>query len=207
MEGYFTVLDQSENLIVIKKSKFICSIKRVEDEDDAKRFVESIRKKHSLATHNCYAYIADEKGMIQKFSDDGEPQGTAGMPMLDVLKAKRFYKTAVVVTRYFGGTLLGAGGLVRAYSGAVADCINNAKIVNMQPAVVCEISVDYTTYSKIAGHINGEFIKVLDSDFSNGVKIKVVVREDLYQSFVNKIIDITLGTAIINEISRSYHGF
>ena len=100
--SYFTVLSEYENTIIIERSKFICYIKHVENEQEAKSFVELIRKKHSLATHNCYAYIADDKGLIQKFSDDGEPQGTAGLPMLEVLKNKRVFKTCAVVTRYFG---------------------------------------------------------------------------------------------------------
>ena len=91
-DGYFTVAEAKENLIVIERSKFICNIKPVADEDDARMFIEEIRKKHSLANHNCYAYIADDKGLVQKFSDDGEPQGTAGLPMLNVLKNKRMYK-------------------------------------------------------------------------------------------------------------------
>lgn len=207
MNGYLTVEKPIENLIIIKRSKFICNVSPIENENDAKAFVESIKKKHSLATHNCYAYIADEKGIIQKFSDDGEPQGTAGMPMLEVLKARNFYKTAVVVTRYFGGTLLGAGGLVRAYSGSVSECLDKAKIVEMQPAEIVEVLLDYSVYSKVAGYINSEFIKTLSSDFSNGVKLLLAIKKDYFNSFKEKISDFTLGSAIVNHIESKYQGF
>ena len=102
MNSFKTVKGIAEEVTVVQRSKFICTVKGVESEEDAKAFIAEIRKKHSLATHNCYAYIADEKGLIQKFSDDGEPQGTAGMPILNVLKSQSLYKTAAVVTRYFG---------------------------------------------------------------------------------------------------------
>ena len=118
------------------RSKFICSIKPVLDEVDAKKFIDTIKKKHSLATHNCYAYIADDKGLIQKFSDDGEPQGTAGLPMLEVLKNKRMFKTVAVVTRYFGGIKLGTGGLTKAYGNSVVECLNTSKILQMEDAMI-----------------------------------------------------------------------
>ena len=129
---YFTIDGLTENTTVIERSKFICALKGIENEEQAKEFIASVKKQHSLANHNCYAYIADEKGLIQKFSDDGEPQGTAGMPMLEILRAKGLYKTVAVVTRYFGGVKLGTGGLVRAYSGAVSDCAEKAKILRLK---------------------------------------------------------------------------
>ena len=103
VQEYLTVKGEFEKLNIIERSKFICYVKGVDSEDEAKAFIDKIRKEHSLATHNCYAYIADELGLIQKFSDDGEPQGTAGMPILEVLRNRKIYKTVVVVTRYFGG--------------------------------------------------------------------------------------------------------
>ena len=140
---FFTVNGEKENTNVIERSKFICNIKGVENEDEAKKFIETIKKRHSLATHNCYAYIADDKGLVQKFSDDGEPQGTAGLPMLEVLKNRKMYKTVAVVTRYFGGIKLGTGGLTRAYGGAVVDCLEVAKISTMCQSVLALISPDY----------------------------------------------------------------
>ena len=105
-QGFFTLTEETENVIVIERSKFICNVKPINNEEEARAFIEEIRKRHSLANHCCYAYIADDKGLIQKFSDAGEPQGTAGLPMLEVLKNKRLYKTVAVVTRFFGGIKL-----------------------------------------------------------------------------------------------------
>jgi uncharacterized YigZ family protein len=122
MKNYLTVKQNVQNEIIIEKSRFITSLKRVYGEDDAKSFVQSIKSEYPDATHNCYAYIADEGGFFSKFSDDGEPQGTAGLPMLETLKVKGLKQVAVVVTRYFGGVKLGTGGLVRAY----ADCVKKA---------------------------------------------------------------------------------
>jgi uncharacterized YigZ family protein len=121
-ENFLTIVGEFSELTVIEKSKFICYLKHVESEDEAKDYIAEIKKKHFDATHNCSAFIADSDGNMARFSDDGEPQGTAGMPMLEVLKNKKLFCTAVVVTRYFGGVKLGAGGLVRAYSDCTARC-------------------------------------------------------------------------------------
>ena len=115
VNGYFCVKKETENETVIERSRFISYVKKCETEDDARAFLEEKRKAHPFATHNCYAYIT-ERGKIARFSDDGEPQGTAGQPILEVIKNKKLFDTIVVVTRYFGGIKLGAGGLVRAYS-------------------------------------------------------------------------------------------
>ena len=114
VESFLSVNGENISETVIERSKFITRVKRISGEDEAREFIESVRKKHSDATHNCYAYVASEDGNLMKFSDDGEPQGTAGMPMLDVLRNKKIMMTVAVVTRYFGGVKLGAGGLVRA---------------------------------------------------------------------------------------------
>ena len=132
VDKYLTVNGICENLIVIEKSKFICYIKGINSENDAKSFIDEIKKKNSMATHNCYAYIADEKGLIKKFSDDGEPQGTAGLPMLEVLQNSNLKKVVSVVTRYFGGIKLGVGGLSRAYGGSVSECLKKCEKVNYE---------------------------------------------------------------------------
>ena len=116
-----TVYSGRESEKIIEKSRFITYSEHVESEEDARAFIAEIRSQHSLATHVCFAFIADKLGNLQRFSDDGEPQGTAGVPILEVLKAKKLYETVVAVVRYFGGVKLGAGGLVRAYSSAAAE--------------------------------------------------------------------------------------
>ncbi|MDE7084622.1 MAG: YigZ family protein, partial [Clostridia bacterium] len=118
-EKYKSVAGETVTEKIIEKSRFITVSRHICGDDEAKAFVAEISKKHADATHNCYAYVCDKLGNILRFSDDGEPQGTAGMPMLEVLRANGLCETAVVVTRYFGGIKLGAGGLVRAYSGCV----------------------------------------------------------------------------------------
>ena len=148
-DRYFAVKGETQNEIIIEKSRFICSVKRVDGEDEAKAFVSSIKEKYPDATHNCYAYIADENGFYIKFSDDGEPQGTAGMPMLEVLKNKKLFCTAVVVTRYFGGVKLGAGGLVRAYSDCTAKGVEKCGIVENIYSNTVSVDVGFSIYPKI----------------------------------------------------------
>ena len=203
--GFFTVTEQIENTIVIERSKFICSIKNVIDEDEAKAFIESVRKKHSLANHNCYAYIADDKGLVQKFSDDGEPQGTAGLPMLDVLKNKRMFKTVVVVTRYFGGVKLGTGGLVRAYGGSVVECLQKAKIVNMQQAVFMSVTLDYELYSKFLKLLSGSNVCLLNTEFANSVTVDFSVKNDYHKIFIDNLTETFNGkvSAVINKVDYS----
>ena len=122
-KGFLTIKKDVANETVIERSRFICTLKRVDGEDEAKEFVSSIKSTYPDANHNCYAYIADEGGFYVKFSDDGEPQGTAGLPMLETLKAMGLKKVAAVVTRYFGGIKLGTGGLARAYSDGVKQAV------------------------------------------------------------------------------------
>lgn len=204
---YNTVVGEKENLIEIQRSKFICNVKGVENEAEAKAFVESIRKKHSLANHNCYAYIADDKGLIQKFSDDGEPQGTAGLPMLEVLKAKKVYKTVAVVTRYFGGIKLGTGGLTRAYGGSVSDCLAMANVVTMQDAEIYQIVTDYEGYSILLKLVASKDVVVMDTDFSDKITVKVAVKSDFSCKFHDNVIDSFNGKISINVLDKMFFPF
>ena len=146
INGYIRVKNSIEKEITIEKSRFICYTKMVETEEDAKVFVDGIRKKHPFATHNCYAYVV-ERGNIARFSDDGEPQGTAGIPMLEVLKNRNLKDTAVVVTRYFGGIKLGAGGLVRAYSSCTSAGLDEADVEENILSDLLKIKFGYDKYS------------------------------------------------------------
>ncbi len=206
-KGYFTVADETENVITIERSKFICVVKPVVDENDAKEFIDKIRKKHSLATHNCYAFIADENGLIQKFSDDGEPQGTAGLPMLEVLKNRKMYKTAVVVTRYFGGIKLGTGGLTRAYSGSVTECLNIAEILDMQESVIIEIERDYESYSKLLKLLSNENLAIINTDFQNSVYVRLAIKKDYFNTFRDKLTDYFNGKIEIKLLENNYYAF
>ena len=203
---YLTIDGLTENTTVIERSKFICTIKGVDSEDQAKEFIAGIKKQHSLANHNCYAYIADEKGLIQKFSDDGEPQGTAGMPMLEILRAKGLYKTVAVVTRYFGGIKLGTGGLVRAYSGAVLDCVDKAKILNLNLAVIFEVYPDYDGYSKLF-KLYSDQIKCVSTDFSEKIAVKIAVIKDRAKDFITNLNDAFSGKIDYKEIGEEFFPF
>ncbi len=206
-KGYFTVEKETENTIVIERSKFICSIKPVADEIEAKNFIENVRKKHSLATHNCFAYIADDKGLIQKFSDDGEPQGTAGLPMLEVLKSKKMFKTVAVVTRYFGGIKLGTGGLTKAYGGSVANCLNSCKILQMDDAVIYNVERDYDGYSKLLKVLDTPNVSILETEFLNSVLVKFAVKKDYEEILKNKLIDIFNGKIELLQLENRYCAF
>lgn len=205
--GYFTVEKETENVLVIERSKFICSIKPVLDEVDAKNFIENIRKKHSFATHNCYAYIADEKGLIQKFSDDGEPQGTAGLPMLEVLKNKKMFKTVAVVTRYFGGIKLGTGGLTKAYGNSVVECLNVSKIFQMEDAAVYQVERDYDTYSILLKVLSIPDVSIIETEFLNSVIVKFAVKKSCEDVLKNKLIDCFNGKIEFCFLENKYCAF
>lgn len=205
-ESYFTVKGEFENTVVIERSKFICYVKGVENEDDAKEFILKIKKMNSLATHNCYAYIADDKGLICKFSDDGEPQGTAGLPMLEVLKNKRFFKTVSVITRYFGGIKLGTGGLVRAYSGGVVDCLEKAPVLEMKNADFFDLTLDYDGYSKLLNLLNVD-AQIISTNFADKIDISIAIPTEKSQQITDKINDTFCGNIVINKIKNGYFGF
>ena len=204
---YYTVDGEFENVTVIERSKFICYIKGVENEDQAKEFIQTIRKKKSLANHNCYAYIADDKGLVMKFSDDGEPQGTAGLPMLEVLKNKRLYKTVAVVTRYFGGIKLGTGGLTRAYGGAVLSCLENSKISHMQEAVFYNVVTTYDEYTRLVRLISNSFVRVSNTDFADNVTLSIVVKKDYEVTLITSLLDVFKGKKIYEKKGIGFFPF
>ena len=207
MKEYLTIDGEYSNTTVIERSKFICYLKGIQDEEEARSFIEKIRKQNSLATHNCYAYIADEKGLVQKFSDDGEPQGTAGMPMLNALRGNKLFKTVAVVTRYFGGIKLGTGGLTRAYGGSVVECLQKAEIADMQEAVLLNIEPDYEGYSRLIKFLSDTNLAVIETQFDNVVKVKIAVKKDYYEAFKNKIVDAFNGRLTIKTIGCDFFAF
>ena len=206
-DSYFTVKNETENVIVIERSKFICNIKPVVDEIDAKNYIESLRKRHSLANHSCYAYIADEKGLVQKFSDAGEPQGTAGLPMLEVLKNKKIYKTVAVVTRYFGGIKLGTGGLTRAYGGSVTECLDKAIICDMNKAKVFYVELEYEGYSRLLKVLSNTNVSVLKTEFNNSVIVKFAVKNEYVTKFMVKLTDAFNGKINYIEEGEGFYDF
>ncbi|KRE48764.1 YigZ family protein [Paenibacillus sp. Soil522] len=205
LERYKTVRLQASAEIVIKKSRFIGYAKPVESEEEAALFIHEIKQLHKQATHNCSAYIVGERDQFQKASDDGEPSGTAGKPILEVIKHKGLKNVAVVVTRYFGGIMLGAGGLVRAYTdGAVAGIEAADEIVNVLHREVF-VDVDYTWYGKLENVLHGKGTRVGGTDFTDRVTVRCLPEAPEADAFMTWITDLTQGQAIITEGENVYY--
>lgn len=202
-ERYRTVLREASDEIVEKRSRFIANVKPVETEEEAIVFLESIRKKYWDARHNVYAYII-EKDNIQRYSDDSEPAGTAGVPVLDVLRKEELSNLIVVVTRYFGGILLGTGGLVHAYSKAAKAGIDAAQPIEMILAQRLEISCEYTMLGKLQNEIARLGAKSGEAIYAENVKIPVFTAVSETEKFIAEIIDKTNGQAGIEKGEIGY---
>ncbi|HJC64865.1 MAG TPA: YigZ family protein, partial [Candidatus Blautia merdavium] len=166
LEQYKTIYEGGEGEIVEKKSRFIATTRLVKSEEEAAAFLEEMRKKYWDATHNCFAYVIGERREIVRCSDDGEPSGTAGRPMLDVLLGEEMYDTAVVVTRYFGGNLLGTGGLVRAYAKAVQEGLACSRVITKYHGVLAEVDTDYNGVGKLQYLFAQREIPVMDAQYT-----------------------------------------
>lgn len=201
---YFTVNKSGSDQLIIQKSRFIGYVKRVETEAEAQAFIDEIKKKHHDATHNCSAYMIGENDQIQKANDDGEPSGTAGIPMLEVLKKQHLKDTVIVVTRYFGGIKLGAGGLIRAYGNMTSQAIKATGIVKRQLVQAISVTADYTLLGKLENDIrNSDYI--LDSiDYLENVEFIVYVKKDEVQTFHEWIVDLTNDQAVLVKKDFAY---
>ena len=203
MKSYKTVKCRTSAEFTEKKSVFIGYISPVSNEDAAKDFIAEIKKKHADATHNVYAYIL-EGTEIARFSDDGEPSGTAGMPVLEVIKREELSGVCIVVTRYFGGTLLGAGGLVRAYAKAAKMAIDAAGICQFRPFSVFSLTVDYSHYEKIKNELDSYSIKCDDCAFGEKVIFTLAAEEHVLPAFENFVNDFTKASAVFEKLSERY---
>ncbi|MCI8652935.1 MAG: YigZ family protein [Angelakisella sp.] len=192
-EGYRTVEAPAQDEFVEKKSRFIGHIAPVRTEEEAVAFLNSVRERHREATHNVYAYILRDN-QLMRFSDDGEPQGTAGKPVLEVVLREGLVDVAVVVTRYFGGVLLGAGGLVRAYAQGAKTAVDAARVLNMQPAAVLELDMGYDFYGKATYILPGHEIQVLDSVFAEGVRLRLLCKAARLPAFTRELTELSSGT-------------
>ncbi|AUS85383.1 MULTISPECIES: YigZ family protein [Lysinibacillus] len=196
-ENYLTVKGYGESEIVISKSRFLTYIERAETEEDAISFIDGIKKLHHNATHNCSAYIIGEHDHIQKANDDGEPSGTAGVPMLEVLKKQGLKDTVVVVTRYFGGIKLGGGGLIRAYGKATTEGLTAAQIVERKLHHVMKVAIDYTWLGKVENEIRSSSYSLEEIRYLEGVEIIVSVLKEEEEQFRSWITEMTNGQATI----------
>ena len=207
MKDYVTVKGETTIETVIERSRFITYLSNVETEEQAKAFIDKIRKMHPFATHNCYAYVLGANSEKQKFSDDGEPQGTAGLPMLDVIKKKEIVDVCVVVTRYFGGIKLGAGGLVRAYSSATADGLNSAVKVKYTVSVECEIKLSYEKYSKLLKFFENKKVEIKDTIFDAEIIVRLVMPEEVFEEYSKELSDYFSGTLYLNKTNTVHYPF
>ncbi|MCD8089645.1 MAG: YigZ family protein [Clostridiales bacterium] len=203
-EGYKTVKNAGSDEIVVKKSRFIANVFPVSSEEEAAERVLEIKKKYHDARHSCYAYRIGKKGEWVKYSDDGEPQGTAGIPILDILKGEDITDVLVVVTRYFGGILLGTGGLVRAYSGAAKAGLAAAGTVEMTLCRRAEISADYSLHGKIQYMLLNRGHKILDTVFTDKVKITAACLAEEIQALEADVRDISQGRAVFKAGEEFY---
>ncbi|WP_309089004.1 YigZ family protein [Domibacillus sp.] len=196
---YKTVKTAGTHEIVIQKSRFIAHTARVESAEEAIAFIDQIKKQHWNATHNCSAYMIGEHDHIQKANDDGEPSGTAGLPILEVIKKRELKDTAIVVTRYFGGIKLGAGGLIRAYGKAASEGLNAAGIVERRLMKVMTASIDYTWLGKIENELRASIYELKEIRYAEGVEVDVFVEEGQADAFCGWITELTNGQAVFKE--------
>jgi uncharacterized YigZ family protein len=204
LSHYYTVKGYGEHEIIIQKSRFICYMERVTNEQDAQNFIQQIKKKHYDANHNCSAYIIGENDHIQKANDDGEPSGTAGVPMLEVLKKKQLKDTVVVVTRYFGGIKLGTGGLIRAYGKSVSEGLGAIGIVERKLMRVMHTKIDYTWLGKVENELRSSTFLLKEIHYLNDVEVEVYVEEEKKGSFIDWMTELTNGKSEISEGEVTY---
>lgn len=193
LPSYLTVKGYGEHEIVIEKSRFIAHISRAETEEEAIEFINSIKKKHWNAAHNCSAYLIGEHDLIQKANDDGEPSGTAGVPILEVLKKRKLKDTVVVITRYFGGIKLGAGGLIRAYGKSTSEGLNVTGIVERKLMKVVHIKVDYTWLGKLENELRASVYEIKEIHYLDTVEFEVYVEETMVETFTEWMVEMTNG--------------
>nr|MDH3153096.1 YigZ family protein [Bacillus licheniformis] len=204
MQSYLTVAGEGTHEIVIEKSRFICHLSRVSTEEEAQNFINHIKKRHWNATHNCSAYVIGENDQIQKANDDGEPSGTAGVPMLEVLKKRNLKDTCAVVTRYFGGIKLGAGGLIRAYGKSVSEGLNHVGVVERKLMRVMHTTVNYTWIGKLENELRESPYQIKDVHYADDVEFETYVKESEKQAFTEWITELTNGKSENREGIQVY---
>ena len=204
LKEYRTILEPGTDEIIEKKSRFIGYIRHTETEEEANAFINEIRKKHFDARHNCFAYSVDGQQQTIRFSDDGEPGGTAGKPILEVITGKGLCDVCIIVTRYFGGTLLGTGGLVRAYTDAAKACIDATDMVTKCLVVPMRLTTNYTDFGKIQYLLGSHNISVLDSEYGENVAVRIEVLVDDVPMIVKQLTEVTAARVQIEQEDAVY---
>lgn len=204
---YYTVKDYGESELLIQKSKFITYVKRAETEEEALEFIQEIKKRHHNASHNCSAYMIGEHDNIQKANDDGEPSGTAGVPILEVLKKQGLKDTVIVVTRYFGGIKLGGGGLIRAYGRATTEGITATGTVVRKLHSMMVVTIDYTWLGKVENAVRQSTYPLKEVAYDNGVNLFIHVPVTQVETFTSWMTELTNGQAEIVPTSNVFLEF
>ena len=199
---YKTVKKQSQSLLIEKKSKFIAHIFNVESEQQAAAIIAEVKKKYWDARHNCYAYILGNKGEIQRFSDDGEPSGTAGKPILEVLSGNECSNCLCIVTRYFGGVLLGTGGLIRAYTSASKEALDDCLTGELVEGVHAYLDADYNYVGKIQHLCIQDDITVVNTEYSDNVIFELMMEKQVRQKFEKALTEMSSGSIGLREIKE-----
>ena len=203
IKTYLTVKEENQAEYIEKKSRFIGYVKPVADKAEALDFIKSIRAKHYDATHNCYAYQIGENNQLQRSSDAGEPAGTAGRPILEIIKKNNLHNTCVVVTRYFGGILLGAGGLVRAYSHAAQEGIKAAGIVENIPASVINLTLDYNLWGKLENYISNHDLTLKDVMYLEKITAQILVPLTEVERFKKDVVEMGNNQIQIMDLAEN----
>ncbi|GFI23604.1 IMPACT family member YigZ [Lachnospiraceae bacterium] len=204
-EDFVLLIKGAEAELIEKKSRFIATVRPVESEKEAVAFVEEMKKKYYDARHNCSAFVIGSKAQLTRSSDDGEPSGTAGRPMLEVLLGSGIRNVAAVVTRYFGGTLLGTGGLVRAYSSVLKEALQKCEIACQHFGVRLKIKVEYNMVGKIQYILASKKIEIENSNYAANVEMTVIVPIEEYDRLCKEIAEVTSACVKIEELERLYY--
>lgn len=205
VDSYRILLEGGEGEIVEKKSRFIATIRKCETEEEAVAFIDEMKKKYWDARHNCSAFVIGSRGELTRCSDDGEPSGTAGRPMLEVLLGEGIRNIAVVVTRYFGGTLLGTGGLVRAYTQAVKEGLRSCTVGRMRFGCDLEIGTDYNGVGKILYILGQRGIEPFDSAYTEAVTLQIRIPAELEKTLSKEMVEATCGKVKIEKKNELYY--
>lgn len=200
-----TISNDSEAEIIEKKSKFIANIFYVETREEAEEKIKEIKKKYFDARHNCFAYsIFTKDRIIERFSDDGEPSGTAGAPMLNILSSQNLRNVVVIVTRYFGGILLGTGGLVRAYTGAVQEALKNVEIIEKYLGLEVKLEANYPNLEKLKYYLKQNEIKILSSEYLENIKVLVEISEEKLENLLESKNELNFNLINVEKVKEKY---
>ena len=202
MKEYFVAENRGHGEVVEKKSRFISHVIPVASEEEALELIEGLKKEYWDARHNCYAFVVGANNEVQRFSDDGEPQGTAGKPILEVLLNKNVHNTLILVTRYFGGTLLGTGGLIRAYGQAAVEGLNDTDILKVCDGVSFKLVVDYESIGKIKYNMVQFGVGDATEDYGEDITLEIKMKKDDFEKFKTSVIDATSGKAEFKDIEE-----